>query len=782
VLGRLSSRTNGDIFRFHYDEARTGASSATTNLIGNLAWIEEPTGYWEAGYDAFGKQVYNRRQIDGRASELTTMVAPSGLVRARTYDDGFTLSYSYDPAGRLIGVANLWQLLEQDASGQVLHERTQNGVDTRYERDLLRLPSKVTVKDATGQAIYDVEATRNEWSALTTVNDVDHVGLDHSAQFGYDGFARLTSASVGTGTNVFSFGYGYDVLHNMTSRTTTGPRALSAFFGTYHHGASGKAPRQLSSITNAAGVTTHTFDYDAAGRQVRQDDLVMTYDATDRLLRVDGLSGGAVEHRYGHDGQRVKTTTPGSIPATFFGDGTAERNGVREHDVVVGDRVVARVAVAPGASLSNGGGAAAWTRGVATAPLRDWSVIPWLICLVAGLLAWSRGRMSGAAIPSRLARRHGLAVLLIGSQVLLACSSSRMSSGQQANTIQAVATYQHSGFGLGPVLFTNSAGQLLEERRNEPFGEGIDARTLTAGGYVVGDPDLVARDLNSLNKRTEVTTGWSDHGARWMAPETARWLSTDPPVTAPDASFMDAPWALHPYQYVNQNPVIYWDPDGRQPASQGFVPDEVKHLQRFTKPYTELYKAAEPVAAAAVVAGNVALDVTPFVGTGRAIARGEYGLALASAVGDVLTVVGIAGKLAKVGVAARAMEGGGAAAATQVAVSAAEGSGEMVSLYRAVGDAELDVIRSTGRIPESLSGLEVKYFSATAEGASSFAKQAVHVLHDPPYTLVEAQIQRCAMPADVLIQVDRNVPAVVLPNTHLPLLGPAKVWSSMPVP
>jgi RHS repeat-associated protein len=112
----------------------------------------------------------------------------------------------------------------------------------------------------------------------------------------------------------------------------------------------------------------------------------------------------------------------------------------------------------------------------------------------------------------------------------------------------------------------------------------------------------------------------------------------------------------------------------------------------------------------------------------------------------------------------------------------AGGGGEMVSLYRAVGDAELGVIRSTGRIPESLSGLEVKYFSATPEGAAAYARQAVRGFGDAPYTLVDTQVPRSALPADVLLQVDRNVPAVVLPNTHLPLLRPANVWPFMPVP
>jgi RHS repeat-associated protein len=117
----------------------------------------------------------------------------------------------------------------------------------------------------------------------------------------------------------------------------------------------------------------------------------------------------------------------------------------------------------------------------------------------------------------------------------------------------------------GPTLFTDASGAVVEERRFEPFGTPIDARKKVGSGYVVGDADFVARDLNDLNKRTDVATGWSYHGARWLAPETARWLTPDPPVKAPDPKFMEQPWALNPYQYVEQNPVAYWDPDGREP-------------------------------------------------------------------------------------------------------------------------------------------------------------------------------------------------------------------------
>jgi RHS repeat-associated protein len=118
--------------------------------------------------------------------------------------------------------------------------------------------------------------------------------------------------------------------------------------------------------------------------------------------------------------------------------------------------------------------------------------------------------------------------------------------------------YYHQTFAAGPDLTSTSAGLLDEDRRSEPFGAAIDA---FRDGAVLpvdyrGDP------INALNKFSDPDTQWSYHGARWLAPDTAQWHTPDPPATAPDPAFMAQPWALHPYQYVEQNPIAYWDPDG----------------------------------------------------------------------------------------------------------------------------------------------------------------------------------------------------------------------------
>jgi RHS repeat-associated protein len=113
-------------------------------------------------------------------------------------------------------------------------------------------------------------------------------------------------------------------------------------------------------------------------------------------------------------------------------------------------------------------------------------------------------------------------------------------------------------------LVTRADATVLDERRYEPYGAPIDSfRELPDGTTPIGAVDFTVDAHNALNKQTDPGTGLSDHGARWMAPDTGRWQTPDPPVKAPDPGFMERPWDLHPYQYVSQNPVLYWDPDGR---------------------------------------------------------------------------------------------------------------------------------------------------------------------------------------------------------------------------
>ena len=99
-------------------------------------------------------------------------------------------------------------------------------------------------------------------------------------------------------------------------------------------------------------------------------------------------------------------------------------------------------------------------------------------------------------------------------------------------------------------LVADPSGRITERRQYEPFGVSLT-------GVAPADAH------GQTNKFTDPATGWVDHGARWMVPELGQWSAPDPQVQFPNAALLRQPWGLHPYQFGNQNPKLYEDPDGR---------------------------------------------------------------------------------------------------------------------------------------------------------------------------------------------------------------------------
>jgi RHS repeat-associated protein len=293
-------------------------------------------------------------------------------------------------------------------------------------------------------------------------------------------------------------------------------------------------------------------------------------------IRTNGATGPmlAEVHTYGYDGLRTSTTTfsPTNMLATaksqsWFTQDYTERDGKREHYVRIGDRIVTKVTmVAAGGGgggfvplvnrqskeLENGGGSGAPKAGLG------------VLLLALGLL--------GGAIAGLKKRRGWVPTIAAAMALILTVTSCEMfgvgdkvkAALWQPGTNTDAPLYFHQAIAPGPTLFTKSTGEVSEERRYEPFGQPIDAKH--------GGVSFATEPQNILGKMTDPNTGWSYHGARWMAPQTARWLSADPDVKAPKRAHLMAPWHLNPYSYVSQSPTQFWDPDGRQQAPTGWEP------------------------------------------------------------------------------------------------------------------------------------------------------------------------------------------------------------------
>jgi RHS repeat-associated protein len=648
--GRLVTMTDSDgqALVYHYDDALDPATFPGT--AGRLAWVEEPTGRVEIGYDRDGSEVRFRRTVAGRTAERTTTRAASGLVLAVDDLDGFSFDLSYDPAGRLVRAGDLWEVEEQDAAGRSLRERFGNDVVQTWQRDALGRATGLRVLAPGGGPLYDAEVDFHAIGSIASVTDQDGVGLDHSAAFTYDGGGRLTSARIGPAAAPYRFAYQYDGLQNMVRREAHGPTQLGILTGAYRHGepdadGAARGPRQLTSVVPDAaagsppGATTTTFDYDAAGRMVREGATELEYDGFDRLVRASGLDAGtgAVTHAYGYDGLRVRSVGTDGLGTTWFTQDVSETDdGVRQIDVRLGDRLIARVTRDPVADADAGATAAA-SRGARAARVAAAALAAIGLLLVAAMAFAPRRRRS---------LRPAIGAAALFALVLASCRTTTGSAELAARTTRQTV-YYHSAIGAGPSLITRDDGTVLDERRYEPFGATIDSfRTIPGGGTETGPVDLALDPHDIHNKERDPATGWSYQGARWMAPEIAAWTVPDPPVKAPDPAFMMAPWSLHPYQFVQQNPVFFWDPDGQQPAPKDYMPDAVRgYKDAADANYTASGIVKRTVTYAADVAPDLRgpaeayAEALPIVGTYLLFKKGDYFWGTISAITDVASLI-----------------------------------------------------------------------------------------------------------------------------------------------
>jgi RHS repeat-associated protein len=436
----------------------------------------------------------------------------------------------------------------------VLGETFGNGILGTYTHDMIGLTKTLSLQKGQDLPLFGLGITRTKYGAPTIVTDTVPTGLDQKAEYVYDGAARLRNATLGQdGAAQWHFRYQYDGLQNMTGRTQQGPNAtdtIGILAGEYHYGENGQGPRQLSRILdNDCGGAVTNFLYDGAGRMTHETSStgskVLSYDGYDQLLSVTLPGGGLMKAAYGYDGLRTYSNGKEGEQFWFTAAYTLAPTAKRWHYVSVGDRLVARL------TFDNQHAALDELLGIVS-PVRDFTIrlnrhapmlfvyvltSSMLILLVIGL----RRRPAWKTVPA-VASCYAL---------LLAMASCEPEAARRSLEVNNSRLYFHQGMAAGPTLITDGGGAIKEERRFEPFGQPVN-----------GTLNKTVDPTNNLNKETNPDTGWSYHGARWMAPQMARWTAPDPAVKSPDNKFMAEPWGTNPYGYVNQNPAMFWDPDG----------------------------------------------------------------------------------------------------------------------------------------------------------------------------------------------------------------------------
>jgi RHS repeat-associated protein len=260
-------------------------------------------------------------------------------------------------------------------------------------------------------------------------------------------------------------------------------------------------------------------------------------------------------------------------------------------------------------------------------------------------------------------------------------------------------------------------------------------------------------------------TGFVSMGARYYDPQAGRFISPDP---------LGHSSSLNLYDYCNGDPVNGLDPDGRcvEGGVKGYTMGGFAEYDNTTQ-------------SVAGFVGTVGSYVTPGLGE-YALVR-DVGAALwsgAQAVGDMYNNGLNWANGTKLGLSALGAGLGGSAIVGPVERAVARDigtvSGGTTTLWRAVGPAELNDINATATL-RNLGSAEGKYFTTSAEGASSYAKQAVKGFGDPPYTLIKTQAPNSIFNGLHPATVDSGIHAWVIPNNKLSGLIP-NVLKTMPIP
>jgi RHS repeat-associated protein len=286
VIGRLTGASNGWPYCYQYDQ------------MGRLSWKDirmnpgNELGYFSYSYDLMGN--------------LTTDTAGYG------YRD---VSYGYNTAGRLISVINNDPSTDNPANSFSI---TGTGSDTHYnafggliantlgdgEAESYSYDNRLRLKSYTATInspnYYNTPITLYSFTINSFAPDSDVLSANDSVNgnwtYSYDPFNRLVGANLNNGASVYS--YVYDRFGNRWQQN--GP--TNTFIATYT-GNNQNNPQNNNRIDG--------YTHDAAGNIMSDGLHGYTYDAENRMIKVDG--GSTATYVYDVDGHRVqKITTTGN--------------------------------------------------------------------------------------------------------------------------------------------------------------------------------------------------------------------------------------------------------------------------------------------------------------------------------------------------------------------------------------------------------------------------------------------------------------------------------------
>jgi RHS repeat-associated protein len=558
------------------------AADKATNGVGRVVEVQDEAGRELRTYGKLGELASTTRILrpvwpkDGERTFTTSFTYDSfGRMMSITYPDGETVSYAYDAGGLLekatgtrpaSGIAPAQKevylaSLGYDEFGQRVRMELGNGTVTTYGYEpLTRRLHALTTETVHGRTLQAITYAYDRVGNVTgMVNALDVPVGERSGethlQFAYDELHRLTFASGWARTSdyvdQFTATYAYSDIHNMTSNAQAHeivygdgtkdlpPKTNHAF--TYDY--TGEGPHRAKKIGDT------TLVYDRNGNTVREcrdhgdptcqtsSDHLRVYAWTEenRLDHViDGGGRNVTKFVYDAEGERVLKLGRGGESVTLGQFWALKgRRAATKHVFAGGTRIASKVLPPPGLDPAT----------------------------VTVVLASATGAETGSPnVGDGLPNDTGCDPSDYQPQKCpIQPGGDPSVTYPYDDTRVRPETYYYHPDHLGSTSWiTDQGGRVHEHVEYFPYGE----VWREPSGDRDGRPASVQRFLFT-GKELDEETGLYYHGARYLDPRRARWLTSDPALLS---GVVGMPARLSAYAYVRWHPLRLVDPDGRQEA------------------------------------------------------------------------------------------------------------------------------------------------------------------------------------------------------------------------
>ena len=315
-IARLNSKGDplpNDSYSYYHD-TNPFDSAFSQNTLGRLAAVQWGSAATLPGlmtemysYTVSGQMAAKRLRVNrgGNNADLELHVAydGQGRVASVTYPFGDpTLSYTYDSMGRLNGVSTASDAVVKDVAYDTLGNLTSMKLFAKNAGQYLVQGYKYNARNRATRLIAAPADPALDNGQLPTVDlqyayraddgklksETDNVA-GKTVSYDYDNHGRIAAAA--SSDAAWGLEYDYDSFGNRTGQTVTQGQGYS---------------HQVEHDPLTNWMLDSNASYDANGNIIQLPNMQMKYDAHNRLIRVDTVSG---TEKYGYDSKNLRIWT-----------------------------------------------------------------------------------------------------------------------------------------------------------------------------------------------------------------------------------------------------------------------------------------------------------------------------------------------------------------------------------------------------------------------------------------------------------------------------------------